>query len=277
MRSPELPFNTSMEKMVVSPEGQSVPEQTSRRTFLSRVVVGSVAMAALPLLPEAASADSYMPSSADQKRLGHDAEAQILKRYPEVRDARAATFQRIGQRMINALPPAERTAWDYAFHVIENPMVNAFALPGGPMLLLTGLLNNLSPSDDEIAAVTGHELTHVRRQHWANMKAQQERHKSLISRGLGKLHLPQRWGSAATIMDNFLFGLPYSRREEDEADAMGLQNMVDAGFNPQGMVDLFVKMQRMHGNREVMKYLNNHPPIADRIQRTRDRIKRLKR
>src|SRR5207248_2223102 len=161
------------------------------------------------------------------KRLGDQAAQQILQKYHELHDERARKFQRIGDRLVDGLSSQDRGAWDYRFHVIESKEINAFALPGGNMFMFTGLMERVH-SDDELAAVTAHEMTHVRKQHWARAAASQAKRELGIQALLGLAHAGKGWREVASIGDTLLT-LRYSRSEEDEADAGGLQNMVAAG------------------------------------------------
>ncbi len=154
---------------------------TSRRAFLRSLLVGGLTAATLPLLETSASADIFTPSVSDQKRLGEQAAAQVLQQYHEVRDSRARDFRHVGERLADSLSPQEHGPWDYRFRVIQSKEVNAFALPGGNMFMFTGLMDRIH-SDDELAAVTGHEMTHVRKQHWA--KAVAERTKRELGLGI---------------------------------------------------------------------------------------------
>lgn len=151
--------------------------------------------------------------------------------------------------------------------------MNAFALPGGSMFMFTGLLDRLH-SDDEMAAVTGHEMTHVRKQHWAKAVASQEKRRLGLTVILGLAHANRTWQNVAGLGDTMLT-LKYSRSEEDEADAGGLQDMVDAGYDPHGMLDLFKTLQQVSGGREGPAFLSDHPLTSERIQHTEERIRRL--
>lgn len=245
----------------------------SRRSFLRRVCVGGLAAAALPLASQEAEAGPFTPSVSEQKKLGEQAAKQILDKYREVRDSRASRFNQIGTRLVRALPASDRNTWDYRFHVIESKDINAFALPGGHMFMFTGLMDKID-SDDPLAAVTGHEMTHVRKQHWAKAYAgQKERELGLgVLLGLTKANNAVRAivGGGAQ-----LYSLRFSRKEEDEADAGGLQNMVDAGFDPHGMLELFHILETAAGKGGSIEFLSDHPLTSDRIKRTQDRIDKM--
>ncbi len=248
----------------------------SRRIFLRQAaVVGAGALAApLLLTPQAAHAGGlldFMPSVADQKKMGEQAAQQTVKQYKEVFDGRAHHFNQLGQRLVAALPAQDRNTWDYKFHVLDSKEVNAFALPGGNMFMFTGLYEKLT-SDDALAGVTGHEMTHVRLQHWAKAYAAQQK-RSLVLGGLLSIFRGGQLAQTAAGLYNGFTGLKYSRGEEEQADAGGLQNMVAAGYNPQGMIDLFQTLNQVAGSGGGMPaFLSDHPLTNDRIRATQQRI-----
>ncbi len=246
----------------------------SRRAFLRSLLVGGLTVATLPLLEAEAHADLFMPSVSDQKRLGAQAAQQVLQKYHVVQDSRARNFEQVGGKLVNALSPRDRGPWDYRFRVVESKEINAFAVPGGNMFMFTGLLDRLH-SDDELAAVTGHEMTHVRKQHWAKAVAAQTKRELGLEVLLDLTHAGGGWRTLAGVGDTLLT-LKYSRGEEDEADAGGLQNMVAAGYDPHGMLDLFHTLQTAtQGQGEPPSFLSDHPLTSERIRRTQERIDRL--
>ncbi len=251
----------------------------SRRLFLRRAALAGAGLAAAPLLmPTAAEAGGLFaaPSTDDQKKVGDQAAQQVLKQYPEVHDARARHFDQIGQRLVAALPASDRKTWDFKFHVLDSKDVNAFALPGGNMFMFTGLYKILS-TDDALAGVTGHEMTHVRLQHWAKAQAKQQERSAGIGLLLGIFHAGQAVQTIAGLA-NSAIGLKFSRTEEDQADQGGLTNMVAAGYNPQGMIQLFEALEKVSGNGGGLggAFLSDHPLTSDRITHTQQRIAALK-
>jgi predicted Zn-dependent protease len=242
----------------------------SRRLLLKTALAGG-SVAVLGTAGGACRADIFTPSVADQKKVGQQAAQQILQKYPEVHDERARHFQRVGARLVDALPARDRSTWDFSFHVLNSKEINAFALPGGPMFMFTGLMDRVH-SDDELAAVTGHEMTHVRKQHWAKAAAKEQERSLLGGVILGVTHAGRIWQLVAGGL-NTVIGLKYSRTEEDEADAGGLQNMVDAGYDPHGMLALFHTLQAAGGGGGGMPgFLSDHPLTSERIRRTQQRI-----
>ena len=227
-------------------------------------------------LREEAEADAFTPSVSDQKKLGEQAAQKVLQKYQEIKYSRARQFRRVGDRLADALSSKERGPWDFQFRLIESKEINAFAVPGGNMFMFTGLMDRIG-SEDELAAVTGHEMTHVRKEHWARAVASKTRREIGIQLLLGVAHAGKVWQKIAGATDTLLT-LRFSRNEEDEADAGGLEDMVAARYNPQGMLDLFHTLQAASsGQGELPAFLSDHPLTNDRIKRTQERIDRLKR
>jgi predicted Zn-dependent protease len=249
----------------------------SRRRFLRHAAFAGAGALAAPLLltPQAAEAAGlldFMPSVADQKKMGEQAAQQVTQKYKEVFDGRLRHFNQLGQRLVAALPAQDRNTWDYKFHVLDSKEVNAFALPGGNMFMFTGLYEKLT-SDDALAGVTGHEMTHVRMQHWAKAYAAEQKRALGLSALLFIFKGGGQLAQTAAGLYNQFTGLKYSRGEEDAADAGGLQNMVAAGYNPQGMIDLFQTLNRVAGSGGGMPaFLSDHPLTNDRIKATESRI-----
>lgn len=245
----------------------------SRRDFLRKALVGGLTVWALPLLSAEAQADLFMPSRSDQIKAGAQAAQQVLQKYREVNDSRAVEFRRVGAKLVNALTGDDRN-WNYSFKVIDSKEINAFALPGGNMFMFTGLQDRIH-SSSELAAVTGHEMTHVRKQHWARAVASQQKRELGLGLLLGVTHAGNLARVLAGGVDTF-FQLRYSRSEEDQADAGGLQNMVAAGFNPNGMLDLFHTLEAATGGKSGgPSFLSDHPLTSERIKKTQERIAQL--
>jgi len=267
---------TEEEAYVVSSTNAHVDRSIlSRRACIKALFCGSAALALASSANECR-ADLFTPSVSDQKKVGLQAADQVLKKYHEINDSRARHFREIGAKLVGALNQKDRKTWDYDFHVLDSKEINAFALPGGPMFMFTGLMDRVH-SDDELAAVTGHEMTHVRKQHWAHAAAKQQERSIGLGLLLGISRAGKTWQYLAGAADTVI-GLRYSRGEEDEADAGGLQNMVDAGYDPHGMLDLFHTLQTASGNRgEAPAFLSDHPLTGDRIKKTQQRIDNMSR
>lgn len=253
----------------------------SRREFLRAAVwtgVGVTAACTVPglLLPMPAEAGIFpKPSPEQQKKIGAEAAQKVLQQYRRVTDGRARHFEQIGRRLVAALPARDRQLWDFQFYVLDSKEANAFALPGGPMFILTGLYSQMH-TNDELAAVTGHEMAHVHKEHWAKAYAKQQERQTLIGGVIALLGKQDNNYAriAAGLADNAL-GAKFSRGEEDEADRAALQDLVAANFNPNGMLQLFETLQKQGGGGgggKLGEFLASHPMTSTRITNTKKRI-----
>lgn len=246
----------------------------SRRWAMARWAVLFAMVPALTGLSGCgATKKAFKPSVAQQKEIGQKAAQEVPKEYKLVTGAPLNRVQGVGRKLVNALPAADRDKWDYQFSVIESKEINAFALPGGPIYLFTGLLNRME-TDDEVAAVLAHELAHVYREHWAEQVASDQQRSAGLSVLLGALDADKGWYTAAGVL-NTVVGLKYSRSDEDDSDEKGLNNMVAAGYNPNGMLALFRTLSEA-GSGGTPEFLRSHPMTSDRLKRTEDRIAKMR-
>jgi predicted Zn-dependent protease len=234
----------------------------------------AIALLLLSLAAAPARADIFRPSVEDQIRLGNQAAAEVMRRYRVVQDARAARVEQVGRRLVGALSSKERGRWQYRFRLLENRELNAFALPGGSIFLFTGLYDRMR-SEDTLAAVLAHEVAHVHEQHWADQVAERSKREAGLAVILGLTRAGRTVRNIAGIT-NTLLTLRYSRKEEDQADAKGLRNMVAAGYDPHGMLDLFQIFMAASGGGGPA-FLRSHPVTETRIRKTRERIQNLER
>ena len=240
-----------------------------RRTWLHLSILG------VALVGSTASADMFKPGVQDQIKLGQKAAAQVRteeKVLPDS-DPRVVAVRRIGEHLVSLIPKSERDKkpFQYTFDVVDSKEVNAFALPGGPVFIYTGLIENLK-TEDEIAAVLGHELTHVRREHWASAYADNQKRQLGLSVVLVLLNANRSVFDIAGVSDALIFQLPYSRKHESEADSVGYDLMVKSDYNPQGMVDVFTVLKQKGGSKRTQEWLSDHPDLDRRINNVKKRI-----
>ena len=156
-------------------------------------------------------------------------------------------------------PDAPR--WPWEANVITLDQLNAWCMPGGKIAVFTGLIERLQLTDDELAAVMGHEISHALREH-ARERISKEVGANLVISILG----------AATGTDTrtasqgyqLLVGLPNSREMETEADRIGVELMARAGYDPRSAVSIWQKMQRA-GIGGSPQFLSTHPSYSTRI------------
>jgi len=207
---------------------------------------------------QSASAQAYAKTVTDARR----------KRKLDTNSARTARVQTITNRLVAQavrLVPASAN-WHWQMHVIEDPSVNAWCMPGGKMAVYTGLLNRLSPTDDELAQVIGHEISHALLQHG------REQMSRAVATNVGL-----QIGSIATGVDlsgletvaMVALELPNSRTAETEADRVGIELAARAGYNPNAAVTLWQKMSRLGGGGKPPQWLSTHPSDETRIANLR--------
>jgi predicted Zn-dependent protease len=184
-------------------------------------------------------------------------------------DRDAAQVQRI-KTIVGRLVPQTTTfrpdaaKWPWEVHVISLDDVNAWCMPAGKMAIYTGLINKLQATDDELAAVMGHEIAHALREHSREQMSQQ----ALTQAGIGIAGALFGVGDlgqnvAGMVADVTLFK-PKSRGMETEADRIGVELAARAGYNPQAAVSLWQKMEKLGGS-QPPQFLSTHPSHENRI------------
>jgi predicted Zn-dependent protease len=159
---------------------------------------------------------------------------------------------------------ADAPKWKWEVNVITSKEVNAWCMPGGKIAFYTGLIQQLQATDDEIAAVMGHEIAHALREHGRERASQQAAQSigiSVVGAVLGIGDLGQ--GLTQAVMD-VTFNLPNSRTDETEADRIGVEVGARAGYDPRAAVSLWEKMQKLGGG-QPPQWLSTHPSHGTRI------------
>lgn len=185
-----------------------------------------------------------------------------LNRNPAQVERVRAVANRIVPQTVNFRPDARAWAWEV--NVLTSPEVNAWCMPGGKMAVYTGLIEKLQITDDELAAVMGHEIAHALREHARERASEQMIAGSVISVGSALFGLGEIGQRGAEYAYMGLLGLPNSRRHETEADRVGIELAARAGYDPRAAVSLWQKMGQL-GGAEPIKFLSTHPSQSDRL------------
>ncbi len=159
----------------------------------------------------------------------------------------------------------DATKWRWEVNVLESPQVNAWCMPGGKIAVYSGLIDKLKLTDDELAAVMGHEIAHALREHSRERASEQAMAGlgiSILSTVAGLGQLGQRGMEYAY---QGLLGLPNSRAHETEADRIGVELAARAGYDPRAAISLWEKMAKAGGS-EPPKFLSTHPPRTERME-----------
>ena len=209
--------------------------------------------------------NSFKPSQDVQ--LGREAAAQVRQQLPMLNDRPTdALVESIGRRLVATLPARLRQpAFRYSFDVVNLREINAFALPGGPMFLHRGMLQ-AARTDDEVAGVMAHELSHIVLRHGTLQaaKAQKFQIGAIAGQVLGAI-VGGQTGSIIAQGSQIGLGtyfLKYSREYEREADLLGAQIMSRAGYDPRQMANMFRTIQQQGG--QGPEFLSDHPDPGNR-------------
>ncbi|GAB1487595.1 M48 family metallopeptidase [Opitutaceae bacterium] len=224
-------------------------------------------------VPETGRRQLMLVSASEEAGMGLEAFAQIKKTEKQSQDVETnARIQRIGRRIAQSvgrdLPNAQ---WEFV--VFESEQLNAFALPGGKVGVYTGLIR-LTESDDQLAAVIGHEIAHVSSRHGAERTSQ-----NLAVTGVGLLAgigmeakdvdpakrnaILAAYGVGTTVG----LMLPYSRLHETEADSIGLRFAAGAGYDPRAAAEFWRRMAAANkGGARPPEFLSTHPAEEARIK-----------
>lgn len=183
------------------------------------------------------------------------------------------------QRYVNSLgqglaKASERPNLPWSFTVVDDPIVNAFALPGGPIFVSRGILAHMN-SEAQLVSVLGHEIGHVTAKHSVSqMSKQQLLQLGLVGAMIVKPEL-QQFGGAATQGLGLLF-LKFGRDDETQADELGFRYMTAANYAPSEMAAMFKTLERLSGgenSRGTPEWLSTHPDPGNRVGKTLQRIK----
>ena len=168
---------------------------------------------------------------------------------------------------------SERPDLPWSYTVVDDPIVNAFALPGGPVFVSRGILTYMN-SEAELVSVLGHETGHVTAKHSVSQMSKQQIFQiGLIGAMVLRPEL-QQFGQAASQGLGLLF-LKFSRDDENEADALGFRYMTNGGYQPTEMAEMFKTLHRLSGpdgSRSTPEWQSTHPDPGNRVQKTADRI-----
>ncbi len=210
-------------------------------------------------------------SAIAQSRVAYENQVQALRRDGALLNdpALSRRIERITGRLVTeAVRLYPHTAmWEWSVALIDEPeTINAWCMAGGRMAIYSGIVFKLDLSDDEIAHIMGHEISHALANHTA------ERMSIAIAQGLAVLAIQlgtesQQAGEMADSVANVALTLPNSRSAELEADEIGMMLAVRAGYEPLAAVSLWEKMAKRGGGARPLEFLSTHPSPGNRAAR----------
>ncbi len=214
-------------------------------------------------------------STEKERQIGEEFFLELQSAYPISSDPFVSSYiNRLGHKLEAQLPPHP---YKYRFFVLDDPTLNAFAVPGGYVFMHTGFIR-LMDREGELAGVLAHEISHIYARHMARMM--DESKGVTIATLVGSLAAVLLGGpaAAALLLGSQAAGqaamLKYSRDHEQEADDLGFKWMTKAGYNPMDMIAAFKKMnkQRWFQGGEPPIYLSTHPHTDTRLVELANRL-----
>lgn len=236
--------------------------QLSGCTTTTKDSVSGVKRSQFMLLPSGSvdkmSAQAYAQTlgEADKKKT-LNADAAMLNR------VRGISNKLIAQ--VGVFRP-DAAKWNWEVNVEKNDQLNAYCMPGGKIMVLSGLVEKINATDDELGAVIGHEIAHALREH-GRERMSQAYVQQFGLQALAALVTGSAGGAAvqaAGAGSQLFFALPNGREQEREADKMGLELAARAGYNPDAAVTLWQKMSAQSKDAPP-EFFSTHPASANRI------------
>jgi predicted Zn-dependent protease len=185
-----------------------------------------------------------------------DVAQRLIAKIPEVEDALAAEH--------NAQAPHVEKAFDWDVNVLQSDQVNAFCLPGGKIAVYTGLIP-VAQNADAMAIVLGHEISHALLRHGAQRMTEQKL--AQIGQLAGAASgMDQQQMQAVMAVYGYGRALPYARKQESQADEMGLMLAAAACYDPHAAIPLWQRMDEASGGGGQPEFASTHPNPGTRIQ-----------
>lgn len=213
-------------------------------------------------------------STPSEVEMGKSVHESIIRKYKLSRNpAQVDRIRRIGERVAKV---SDRQDYGYHFYLIEEDEMNAFTTPGGNIYVYTGLLEKLK-NDDQVASVLAHEIGHCAARHTVK-KFQAALGYDLISRIVLSRISDGTAQQITQLSSNAVMSIifsAYSRKDEYEADRLGVKYMHLACFDPGASIETFNILEADSKGPDVPLILRSHPYIHDRIRMTEEEIKTL--
>lgn len=165
--------------------------------------------------------------------------------------------------------------WNWEVNVIDSKEVNAYCMPGGKIAVYSGIIHSLNLTDDELAAVIGHEMAHALREHSREQISQQIATEQALSLASALAGLGSIQQSLASKASDLILTLPFSRTMESEADVIGMELMARAGYNPEAAIKVWQKMEKLGGS-STPELLSTHPSDTSRIAKLQAELPKVK-
>ncbi|MCG8378518.1 MAG: M48 family metalloprotease, partial [Proteobacteria bacterium] len=221
-------------------------------------------------LPDFGDSAGSVISPEYERRLGQLFLKQVRHFSSIITDPEVESYiQSLGYNLVSH---SDNTEQPFTFFVVNDPGINAFAGPGGVIGMNSGIILN-SANESEVAAVMAHEIAHVTQRHLARLYEELNRYSvpttaAIVGAILVGIANPQAGAAALAGIQGLSVQnqINFTRGNEEEADRIGIQTLVRAGYDPNGMPDFFLKLQQLSRfNPSVPEFLRTHPLTTSRI------------
>jgi Zn-dependent protease with chaperone function len=245
----------------------------SKLVFKRQILVAWITLVAISVMPLSVLAQTQIKyhsnkySVQDDVQLGREAARQAESQFPLLRDSQVQSYvEDVGRRLVAAIPSQfQHSEFQYYFKVVNARDINAFALPGGPMYVNRGMIEQ-ARTEGEMAGVMAHEISHVALRHGTAQATKGQKYGLLA--GIA--------GIAGTIFGGpgvgqlaqapfAVYLLKFSREYETEADVLGAQILARAGYDPRELANMFRTLEQQGGGGGG--FLSDHPSPSDRYAR----------
>jgi predicted Zn-dependent protease len=209
-------------------------------------------------------------NSEQEAALGLQSYRQVLQESEVVRSGPEHDLvTRVAQRLAAATGESGKN-FEWAVSVVRSPQVNAFCLPGGKIVVYTGILP-VAQSDAGLATVMGHEMAHATLRHGSERMLRHKATQTLMTGvqfSLGDMSYEQQRAIMGVVGAGAQYGVlnPFSREHESEADKVGLWYMARAGYDPREAVAFWQRMAEHAGGKGPPEFLSTHPGHETRIE-----------
>jgi predicted Zn-dependent protease len=213
---------------------------------------------------------SSLVSESDLRRGAEQSYAQLMgqARQQGALNADPQMTQRvraIAERMIPATGAfrPDAPAWKWEVNVLRSDQLNAWCMPGGKIAFYSGIITRLQLTDDEIAAIMGHEIAHALREHARERASERQAAGLAIGVGAALLGVGRTGSDLGQMAYQVSVGMPNSRAHETEADRIGVELAARAGYDPRAAIGLWQKMAKASSGRSP-EWLSTHPSAETR-------------
>ena len=246
--------------------------------YLASIIIALALSGCLGKTPVTDRNQIVFMSEKEESTLGANSYQEILAKSKISTDqTQTQRIKRIGERIAIA---ADKPNFQWEFNLVENDQVNAFCLPGGKVVVYTGILQ-VAKNDDQLATIISHEVAHALARHGAERMSHQQ-----ISSGVGQIgavliqgYAPEyssAFNTAYSTGVNVGIMLPFSRSHENEADEIGIHLMYKAGYNINEAVTFWKNMKKLKGNSSsTNSFFSTHPSDDERIGNIAKIVKKI--